>query len=170
MHVPPTFLNFQFFIKLNKLGIVGRLLLSGTSLYIFSLKRKKWSQKIKNEDFFNVLSRRATIWVFSKKKLQFSQKRMCDSCLEAETISRAFSTRLRQGGTFLQKWASFTKKCEVSNFVYLLFFIKTFHYQRTSNITSASLNKNVQTQPLKGSPKIFFFTRQQHCTKNEVFH
>ena len=34
-----------------------------------------------------------------KKKLQFSQKRMCDSCLEAETISRAFSTRLRQGGT-----------------------------------------------------------------------
>ena len=50
-------------------------------------------------NFFNVLSRRAKILVFSKKKLQFPQKRVCDSCLETEIISRAFSTRLRQGGT-----------------------------------------------------------------------
>ena len=35
-------LLFNEFTKLNKFGIIGKLLASGASLYTFSLKRKKW--------------------------------------------------------------------------------------------------------------------------------
>ena len=51
MHFSPTFVTFQILTKLSKFGIVGKLLPSGALLYIFSVKRKKWSRK--NENAFS---------------------------------------------------------------------------------------------------------------------
>ena len=62
----------------------------------------------------------------------------------------SFQYKITYGWHFLhfyKKRASFTKKWEVSTFVYILFFIKKCHYQRTSNIVLTSRNKNIQTQP-----------------------
>ena len=43
--VLPTFEPFKNLTKLNKVGIVGKPLVSGTSLYIYCQKRKKWNYK-----------------------------------------------------------------------------------------------------------------------------
>ena len=111
-----------------------------------SLKRKKMESKKMRINFFSFLSKRATIWIFSKEKLQFLQKQKCNFCLEPETISRVFNGRLRTGGTFLIfiKTSKFQQK--VRGFNFYLFFIlhKRYHYQRASNVTLlTSLNKNV---------------------------
>ena len=93
-----TSLLFNYFTKVNKFGILGKFLPSGTWLYTFSLKRqkcccKKWQ------------------WVFSTfhlKELQsgsiasfsFFWLRIQNFCFKSENISRAFDAGLGAVVTF----------------------------------------------------------------------
>ena len=52
IHVLPTFVTFQNLNQTNKVGIVGKPLVSETSLYIFCQKSKKWNFKKPDEYFW----------------------------------------------------------------------------------------------------------------------
>ena len=109
-------LLFKYFTKVNKFGILGKLLPSGALLYTFSLKRKKWYCK-------------KWQWVFSTSflvKLKFFLTTNIKFLFRCGNYFKSFQCKIRyswhfhyikQNNGFLAKNSEVLMCCFILNFM-----------------------------------------------------